>query len=87
MVHKYRQSGFNIVMDVESGAVHLVDDPAYRLLDCVNEFTIGKSFDELELGNLLNVYDTESLKGAYRELVALHNRGVLFSRGSSVDRK
>ena len=31
MIHKYKQLGLNIVMDVYSGAVHVVDDVMYDM--------------------------------------------------------
>lgn len=33
MIHKYKLMGLNIVLDVYSGAVHVVDDVFYDLLD------------------------------------------------------
>ena len=41
MIHKYKLMGLNIVLDVYSGAVHLIDDVFYDLLD-----EIGESFDK-----------------------------------------
>ncbi len=35
MIHKYKNNGFNIVLDVNSGGVHIVDDITYDLLDNV----------------------------------------------------
>lgn len=35
MIHKYSLNGFNIVLDVHSGGVSVVDDAAYRLLDFI----------------------------------------------------
>jgi len=35
MIHKYKLNGFNIVLDVNSGGVHLVDDMTYDLLDLI----------------------------------------------------
>ena len=32
LVHQYRNNGYNIVMDVNSGAVHVVDDVAYDVI-------------------------------------------------------
>ena len=32
-IHKYRQCGLNIVIDVNSGAIHIVDDVVYDILD------------------------------------------------------
>ena len=36
MIHKFKQLGYNIVLDVNSGAVHLPDDCAYDMLDFVD---------------------------------------------------
>ena len=37
MIHKYKLNGYNIVLDVNSGAVHVVDDLAYEILDFIDE--------------------------------------------------
>jgi uncharacterized protein len=37
MIHKFRMHDTNIVLDVNSGAVHVLDDLAYNLLDGFNE--------------------------------------------------
>ena len=29
MVHQYKNNGYNIVLDVNSGAIHVVDDVTY----------------------------------------------------------
>ena len=35
MIHQYKQNGFNIVLDVNSGGVHIVDDVTYDVLSCL----------------------------------------------------
>lgn len=37
MIHKYFQNGYYIVLDVNSGAVHVVDELFYNMLDHVSE--------------------------------------------------
>ena len=32
MIHQYKQCGYNIVLDICSGAVHIVDDIAYDII-------------------------------------------------------
>ena len=32
MIHQYRNNGYNIVMDVYSGSVHVVDDVCYDVI-------------------------------------------------------
>lgn len=36
MIHRFRQNGMNIVMDVNSGIVHVVDDVTYKVLEFYN---------------------------------------------------
>ena len=31
VIHQYKNNGYNIVMDVNSGSVHIVDDVVYDL--------------------------------------------------------
>ena len=37
MIHKYQLNGYFIVLDVNSGAVHVVDELSYRLLDLMTD--------------------------------------------------
>lgn len=32
MVHQYKNNGYNIVLDVNSGSVHVVDDLVYDMI-------------------------------------------------------
>ena len=32
MIHQYKNNGFNIVLDVNSGAVHVADDVVYDVI-------------------------------------------------------
>ena len=36
MIHKFSMNGYNIVLDVNGGAVHVVDEVAYNLVDLYN---------------------------------------------------
>ena len=37
MIHQYKLNGYNIVLDISSGAVHAVDDLAYDVIALVDE--------------------------------------------------
>ena len=37
MIHQYQNNGYNIVLDVNSGAVHVVDQEAYEVIAVLNE--------------------------------------------------
>ena len=39
MIHRYKQGGYNIVLDVCSGAVHVVDEVAYDIIGLFEECT------------------------------------------------
>ncbi|MEE0958841.1 MAG: thioether cross-link-forming SCIFF peptide maturase [Lachnospiraceae bacterium] len=75
MVHLYKNNGFNIAMDVNSGAIHVVDDIVY---DMIPLFEKGKTVDEIaEL--LKDSYTIEDVKEAYSEIEELKNEGLLFT--------
>ena len=38
MVHQYKNNGYNIVLDVNSGCVHVVDDVVYDIIEKFNEY-------------------------------------------------
>ena len=65
MIHKYKLNGFNIVLDVNSGGVHIVDELTYDLLDNV-EPPFSEECPEKVLEKLSKVYDTEEIKTCYR---------------------
>ena len=37
LIHQYKNNGYNIVLDVYSGAVHVVDELCYDVIACLNE--------------------------------------------------
>ena len=37
MIHKYTLNGFHIVLDTNSGAVHVFDDAPYDMLDYLED--------------------------------------------------
>ena len=43
MIHQYKLGGLNIVLDIYSGSVHLVDEVAYDIIAMYNE----KSAEEI----------------------------------------
>ena len=43
MIHQYKNNGYNIVMDVNSGSVHVVDDLIYDMVE-----VLEKELPELE---------------------------------------
>ena len=79
MIHKYKLNGFPICLDVNSGAVHVLDDCSFDLLDHVNEDFFPPELTEDMLASLSGRYSNEELTGAYLELLELKKAGLLFS--------
>lgn len=79
MIHKYKLNGYNIVLDVNSGAVHVVDDIAYDILEFVNE-NMDKSLDNSAVDLLGNKYEKNEILNTYAELYELYANGQLYSK-------
>ncbi len=80
MIHLYKMNGLNIVMDVNSGAIHNVDGLAYDIIDYINKN--HKNIKEAslinELASVLNC-PREEVAEAVEELKELWESGILFS--------
>lgn len=81
MIHKYKLNGYNIVLDVNSGAVHVVDDIAFDILDSLSD-RIESDMPLNILSDLSEKYDKNSIKETYSELYELYKMGSLFSEDS-----
>lgn len=78
MIHKYKLNGYNIVLDVNSGAVHVVDELTYDLLDNV-EPPFDEECPEKVLRKLSRFYNTDDIKVCYDEIKELYNNKMLYS--------
>ncbi|MBQ8786532.1 MAG: thioether cross-link-forming SCIFF peptide maturase [Oscillospiraceae bacterium] len=78
MIHKYKLNGLNIVLDVHSGGVHLVDELTYDILDNVQP-PFDEECPEKVVEKLSRFYAPEDIKSCYKEVVELYNDGILFS--------
>ncbi len=77
MIHKYSMNGFNIVLDVNSGAVHVVDDIVFDVLDFYEE----KNKNTSEIAKILkDKYSEQSVIEAVCEISELEKKGMLFSK-------
>ena len=71
MIHKFCQNGVNIVMDVNSGAIHVVDDVVYDLADMWKE--VPKNALQLKFSQ----YDMEQIEEAVEELILFSRRQIV----------
>lgn len=74
MIHKYKMNGFNIVVDVNSGSVHLVDEITYRVLDFFEENSLEEIIEILK-----NEYSSDKVRESYEEILSLKKEGLLYS--------
>lgn len=80
MIHKYKLFDMNIVLDIYSGAVHVVDDCMYDMLDYLLEPFIPESkCPELIIDELSKKYDINEIYESYEEICELHKNGQLFT--------
>ncbi|MCR5022594.1 thioether cross-link-forming SCIFF peptide maturase [Ruminococcus sp.] len=78
MIHKYKLSGFNVLLDVNSGGVHIIDDLTYDILDSV-EPPFAEECPAEVIAKLSRSYPAEDIKECYEEIVSLYNDKILFS--------
>ena len=50
MVHQYKNNGYNIVMDICSGAIHVVDDVVYDVVALFEDNTLDAIKEQLPYG-------------------------------------
>ena len=74
MIHQYKRHVYNIVMDVNSSAVHVVDDVVYDMIPVYE-----KQEDMEAIFASLDSYPREELEAAYEEITRLKNEGMLYT--------
>ena len=88
MIHLYQNNGYNIVLDVNSGAVHVVDQEAYDVIGALekqNEFHTPETLRTPETlvylkSELGGRYKEEDIKDILEAVIALTEEGRLFTR-------
>ncbi|SFB77696.1 thioether cross-link-forming SCIFF peptide maturase [Ruminococcus albus] len=78
MIHKYKLAGYNVLLDVNSGGVHIIDDLTYDILDSV-EPTFAEECPAEVLAKLSRSYPAEDIKECYEEIVSLYKDKILYS--------
>lgn len=84
MIHQYKNNGYNIVMDVNSGSIHVVDDIVYDMISLI-EPLVEEGIKEPELikAAVLNCacqnYPEDEVCEAVEEVLQLEREGRLFA--------
>ncbi len=83
MIHQYKLGGFNIVLDVASGSIHVVDELAYDLIalfeSCDRETLIKTIYEKYRLTESVT---EEDVAECYESVAELRDAGKLFSEDS-----
>ncbi len=59
MLHSFQLNGYNIVMDVNSGAVHVVDGMVYDMIQLLDADFLARSFDSSFTEKLEQAYPAQ----------------------------
>lgn len=79
MIHQYKNNGYNIVLDVNSGCVHVVDDLVYDIIS-LYESQSKESIKEKMLSQYREEGITEDgIEEAFEEISQLKEEGCLFT--------
>ena len=84
MIHQFKNNGYNIVMDINSGSVHVVDDIVYEMIPLIEPlYTEGiRDADTIKAAVLHLVKldsSREEIEEAVDEVLYLAKEGQLFS--------
>ncbi len=85
MVHRFENNGYFIILDVNSGCIHVVDELVYTLLPIVEEALDKGLEDDAKIGEFVSTkmggqWDEESMKEAVDEMLQLRNEDMLFTK-------
>ena len=86
MIHQYQNNGYNIVLDVNSGCVHVVDEPGYEVIACLNRMNENQTVQTLKEESTWNQlkdelegkYSEEELRDILDDVTELTENGQLF---------
>jgi len=90
MIHKYTLFGYNIAIDTESGAIHVLSEIAMKMIGYLEIMLNKERFpgfpDEcpVDIRYQLAKYESSDVKEAYAELCGLYNDGMLFSKPGEI---
>ena len=78
MIHQYRMGGYNIVLDTFSGAVHVVDDAAYRMIALWPDASSPDALRAQMRAEFPTLPEAE-IEECYRQVASLVESGQLFA--------
>ena len=79
MVHQFKLGGYNIVVDVASGSVHVVDDIAYDVISSYQKYSKEEIFSIIKDKYLQPDESLSEVEECYSQIQSLVDCGKLFS--------
>lgn len=76
MIHQYKAKGYNVVLDVYSGSVHVVDEVSYDIIGLFADY--DKEYIKKVIQDKYHITDND-FEEAYGEVVSLKESKKLFS--------
>lgn len=74
MIHKFQFEQSNIVMDIHSGSIHLLDEVAYAIVEDVPNLSKEEIIEKYK-----NVFKKEQIEEAVEELLSLKQQEMLYT--------
>lgn len=74
-IHKFKQCGLNLLLDVNSGAIHIIDDVVYDVLDYYENSTRSQIESKLK-----DKYSIKEIDEAVDEIDYLKDNGMLYTK-------
>lgn len=75
LVHRYKNNGYNIILDINSGCIHVVDELVYEAVGLLDEGKTAKQAAEI----LDKTYPVQDVANAMEEIQELTDKDMLFT--------
>ena len=82
MIHQYKLNGYNIVLDIFSGAIHIVDEVAYDIISLYKDFSKEEIVEKIKEQHNIN---EEEILECLDDISELEKNGKLFSEDKFED--
>ena len=79
MVYQYKNNGYNIVLDVNSGSIHLVDEVAYDVIEMYDKKERSEITESICAKYKADGVDEKELEELYQDIEQLIAEGTLFT--------
>ncbi len=79
MIHKYKLNNYNILIDVNSGAIHIIDDICFDILDVINKENLYTYPENKLISEFSNKYSKQDILETYQEIQTMFQNDKLFA--------